>query len=72
MASINAEKLSTNNLIIIMLLISLLAIGATVLVGKALVGSIVRDNKVVSAKQLADKNLKTDLANAKNDIELTQ
>ena len=64
MAAIKAEKLSSNNLIIIMLLITLLALGAAGLIGKALVTSIVRDTKVVTAKSAADKNLKTDLAAA--------
>jgi hypothetical protein len=63
-AAIKAENLSSTNLIIIMLLITLLAIGAAGIIGKALVGSIVRDTKVVSAKKTAENNLKHDLAQA--------
>jgi hypothetical protein len=65
-AASNSKQLSNNNLMIIMVLVTLLVLGATGLVGKALVASIVRDTKVVSAKNKADKQLKDDLAAAPN------
>jgi hypothetical protein len=61
MATKTEGKLSGNNLIIVLALVTFLAVGVTALVAKALVASIVLDTKVVSAKSLADKNLKTDL-----------
>lgn len=60
------KQMSNNNLIIIMALISLLVVGASVLIGKALVTSIVRDTKVISAKSKADKQAKDDVAAAPN------
>lgn len=64
MPTSKTEKLSTNNLTIILALLSLLAIGATVLVARAQIIVIVRDTKVVKAQSKADENLKKDLAAA--------
>jgi hypothetical protein len=60
----NKAQLSNNNLVIIMVLITLLVVGATAIVTKALVTSIMRDTKVVAAKSKADKQLKDDLTAA--------
>lgn len=57
-------KLSNNNLMIVMVLISLLVVGVSALVGKALVSSILRDTKVISAKSKADKQAKEDVTSA--------
>jgi len=57
-------KLSNNNLMIVMVLISLLVVGVSALIGKALVGSILRDTKVISAKSKADKQVKEDVTSA--------
>jgi len=57
-------KLSNNNLMIVMVLISLLVVGVSALIGKALVGSIMRDTKVISAKSKADKQVKEDVTSA--------
>lgn len=51
------SELSGSNLLIVMLLISLLVVGVTVLVGKTLVGTIIRDTKVVQKKSAADSQL---------------
>ena len=58
------DKLAGNNLYIVLLLVTLLAVGATALVGKALVTKIVRDTKVVTAKDKAEKQLKKNLDTA--------
>lgn len=52
------DKLSSNNLFIIILLVSLIVVGITVLASKALITTIVRDTKVASAKLTADNQLK--------------
>ncbi len=64
MAQNKTENLSSNNLVIIMLLISFLVVGASGLVVKALFTSIVRDTKVATAKGKADKQLSADLTAA--------
>ncbi len=58
--TVKAENLSNNNLMIVMLLISLLAVGVSVLVGKSLVTTIVRDTTVVKKESAADKQLSSD------------
>jgi Tfp pilus assembly protein PilO len=63
-AANKAEKLSGNNLMIVLLLITFLVVGASVLIVKALVGSIALDVKVVSAKSKADKQLTQDVTAA--------
>jgi Tfp pilus assembly protein PilO len=55
------QKLSSNNFIIVMLLITLLTLGISGIVVKMLFSSITRDMKVVSAKSKADKQLKENL-----------
>lgn len=72
MAASDKQQLSNNNLMIIMVLITLLVLGATALIGKALVTSIVRDTNVVSAKNKADKQLKDDLAAAPSLVQAFQ
>jgi Tfp pilus assembly protein PilO len=59
-----ADQLSTNNLMIVMLLISLVVIGATVLFGKSLLSSIARDTTVVQKTGTAEKNIEADLVAA--------
>lgn len=58
------DKLSSNNLFIVILLITLVVIGITVLASKALISTIVRDTKVASAKLTADNQLKENQKNA--------
>jgi len=58
------DKLAGNNLIIVLVLVTLLVVGITALVSKSLGGSIARDTKVVSAKAKAEKQLKENLVNA--------
>ncbi|HEY2004236.1 MAG TPA: hypothetical protein VGH44_03920 [Candidatus Saccharimonadia bacterium] len=55
------EQLSGNNLIIVLTLITLLAVGVAGLAAKALIGSITLDNKVLKAKNLANTNLQSDV-----------
>jgi len=57
-------KLDGNNLLIVLLLVTLLVVGITALVGKSLLTSIVRDTKVASAKAAAEKQLKENLVSA--------
>lgn len=57
-------KLDGNNLLIVLLLVTLLVVGITALVGKSLFTSIVRDTKVVTAKAAAEKQLKANLVSA--------
>ena len=64
MATTKINNLSSNNLMIVMLLISLLVVGITVLASKSLMTTIARDNKVAQKKSAAEAALKTDLANA--------
>ena len=54
------DKLSSNNLFIITLLICLIVVGVTVLASKSLITTIVRDGKVVSKKMTALNSLKND------------
>jgi hypothetical protein len=61
MATKVEAKLSGNNLIIVLVLVTLLVVGITGLAAKFLVASIVLDTKVIAAKSLADKNLTEDL-----------
>ncbi len=58
------DKLAGNNLYIVLLLVTLLALGSTALIGKALVSKIVRDTKVVTAKDKAEKQLTENLTTA--------
>lgn len=60
------EQLSGNNLVIIVLLITLLVVGVSVLVGKSLVTTIARDSKVDKKKVAAEKQLKADVEAAPN------
>jgi hypothetical protein len=62
--SAQVEKLSANNLLIVLILITLIVVGVTGILGKNLVKTIIRDTKVVNAKQKADQQLTTDLDNA--------
>jgi Tfp pilus assembly protein PilO len=63
-ASSKQSQVMSKNYMIVFVLISLLVVGVTVLAGKALVTSIIRDNKVVSAKSAANRQLKADLVSA--------
>jgi Tfp pilus assembly protein PilO len=58
------NKLSGNNLMIVLLLVSLLAVGAAGLISKSLISSIVINTKVVNAKNKAESNVKSDLTAA--------
>jgi hypothetical protein len=60
------DKMSNNNLMIIMMLITFLVLGASVLVGKSLVTGILYESKVLKAKNTADKNVKEDVKTAPN------
>lgn len=64
MAISKVEKLSSNNLMIVMLLISLIVIGITVLAAKSLAKNISRDNQIVQKKNIADNKLKENIVNA--------
>jgi hypothetical protein len=64
MAATKSEKLSTNNLTIVMLLVTLLTIGVTVFAAKALYSTIARDTLVVQKKVAADKQLKENVKSA--------
>lgn len=55
------EQLSGNNLIIVLTLITFLVVGIAVLAAKALIGSIVLDNKVLAAKSKANNTLQKDV-----------
>lgn len=63
-ANAKTEQLSGSNLIIVLALLSLLAVGGAGLASKALITGIIRDTKVVSAKQKADKQLKDNVTAA--------
>ncbi len=63
------ENMSSSNLIIVMLLITLIVVGVSGLVAKSLIGSIVRDTKVVSKESAADKQVKKDVEAAPKLIE---
>lgn len=69
MAQSKTENLSSNNLTIILLLVSLLVVGVSGLVAKSLYSSIVRDHKVVEAKEAADKQLAENVKNAPRLVE---
>lgn len=56
--------LAGNNLIIVLIVVSFLAIGVSVVVGRMLVTSIIRDTKVVNAKNKANTTLEKNLENA--------
>jgi hypothetical protein len=56
-SSPTTKQLSNNNYLIVLLLISLLVLGGTVLVGKGLVNGILRDTKVLTAKNKANEQL---------------
>lgn len=60
-ATSNQEKLKGNNLYIVLLLVSLLVVGATAIIAKSLIGTISTDTKVVAAKTTANNQLSTDL-----------
>jgi Tfp pilus assembly protein PilO len=66
MATKTTSKLSNNNYFIVLLLITLIVLGATVLGAKALVTGIMRDTEVYKAKALASDNLTKDLLAAPN------
>lgn len=55
------SQLSYMNYLILMLVITLIVIGVTVLVGKGLVTTIIRDTKVIAKKNAADKQLSANL-----------
>ncbi len=57
-------QLSNNNYIIVLVLISLLVVGGSVLVGNAMLGTLLRDAKVVVAKDKANKQLDKDVTAA--------
>jgi Tfp pilus assembly protein PilO len=63
-AAINTEKLSNNNLAIILLLISLLVLGAAGLATKALAKTIKRDTTVLQKKLAAEDQLTKNLTAA--------
>lgn len=62
-ATKKVDSISANNLLLILLLVSLIVIGATGLVAKSLIVGIIRDTKVLSAtnkaKSTLDKNLQS-------------
>jgi hypothetical protein len=66
MANSAAQKkqMSGNNLVIIMVLISLIVIGVTALSVKFLITSIILDSHVLKAKLSADATVKQDVTNA--------
>lgn len=64
MAATKSDKLNGNNLYVVLMLVSLLVVGASALIVKTLIGSIALDTKVVSAKRLAKKQLTSDLSAA--------
>jgi hypothetical protein len=66
------EKMSGNNLTIVLVLISLLVLGITGLAAKALLTGIIRDTKVVTAKLKAEQQLKKDLEAAPKLVEAYQ
>jgi Tfp pilus assembly protein PilO len=57
----NQEKLKGNNLYIVLVLVSLLIVGATAIIAKSLIGTISINTKVVTAKDTANKQLGADL-----------
>ena len=61
MPATKTEQLSGNNLVIIILLITLLVVGVTGLVGKSLVTTIFRDKKVLDKKVTAEEQLTKDI-----------
>lgn len=63
MAADKAAKpeLSGNNLMIVMLLITFLVLGGSVLIGKSLFEGIVRDTKVLNKKLAAEKQMKANV-----------
>ncbi len=63
-ASKQADKLSANNLMVVLMLVSLIIVGATALVAKTLIVGLIRDSKVLSAENKANNTLKEDLKNA--------
>jgi Tfp pilus assembly protein PilO len=65
-ATKKTDQMSSSNLIIMMLLITLIAVGVTVLVSKSLVTTIIRDGKVVQKKSAAEKQLTKDVDAAPN------
>jgi hypothetical protein len=68
-AATKDEKLTGNNLYVVLTLVTLLAVGITVLIGKALVGSISLDSKVVTAKNTAKNQLTSDVQAAPQLVE---
>jgi hypothetical protein len=61
--------LAGNNLIVVLVIVTILVVGVTGLLGKMLVSTIIRDQKVVSAKIKADDQLKENLENAPKLVE---
>ena len=60
-SKVDQKKLSGNNLLIVLALVTLLVVGITALAAKAMIADIFLNNKVLTAKNTADGNLKTDL-----------
>jgi hypothetical protein len=58
------EKLKGNNLYIVLILVSVLVVGAAAIITKTLVGSIATNTKVITAKDAANNQLKSDLSAA--------
>jgi hypothetical protein len=58
------DKLSSNNLLMVLLLVSLLIVGATALVAKSLIQGIVRDSSVLSKMNAAESILTKNLDSA--------
>jgi len=54
-------NLSNNNFIIVAILITLVTVGITVLVGRGLVNVIILDSKVIAKKNIANKQLDSNL-----------
>jgi Tfp pilus assembly protein PilO len=55
------QQLSNNNLMVVMVLISLLVVGVSGFVAKSLIASIQLDKKVLDYKSAADKQIKADV-----------
>ena len=55
------KQMSSNNLYIVLALVTLLAVGAGAIISKNLVASVELNTKVISAKSTATKQLSTDL-----------
>jgi hypothetical protein len=58
------KQMSSNNLIIVMVLVSLLVLGIAVVASKVLIGGIVLDSRVLKVKMATDNTLKQDVTAA--------